>query len=73
MESNEYVEMLDEDEDTGETLYAVRILTGDVVSVIVAEDGTEYYNDDWQGHQPKTLDEVRNGYWRWYTGDEIDF
>lgn len=72
---NDYIEVLDEDEDTGETLYAVSIFTGDVISVIVTDDGTELFNDDWQGNQPKSFDEVRSiyDYLRWYTGDEIDF
>ena len=63
--------ILDENEDTGETLYAVKILTGDVISVIVTENGTEYFNDDWQSYQPKSFSEV--GDWRWYRGEEIDF
>lgn len=72
---SDYIEVLDEDDDTGDTLYAVEILTGDVVSVIVAEDGTEYFNDDWQGNQPQSFDELHTtyDYLRWYTGDEIDF
>lgn len=66
----ETIEVLDEN-DCGETLYAVRILTGDVISVIVTEDGTEYFNDDWQSTQPQSFAEV--GDWRWYTGDQLDF
>ncbi len=73
MDDTETIELLDENEATGETLYAVRIFTGDVVSVIVDADGTEYFNDDWQGPQPKTFEEVCDGYWRWYRGEEIDF
>lgn len=69
----ETIELLDENESTGEALYAVKVLTGDVVSVIVAEDGTEFFNDDWQSTQPKTFEDVASGGWRWYTGDEIDF
>lgn len=65
--------VLDESEETGETLYSVPILTGDVISGIVAEDGTEYFNDDWQGVQPQSFDEVRDGCWRWCRGEEIDF
>ena len=51
------------------------IFTGDVISVIVTDDGTELFNDDWQGNQPKSFDDVRSiyDYLRWYTGDEIDF
>ena len=67
----ETIKILDENESTGETLYSVKVLTGDVVSVIVAEDGTEYFNDDWQSTQPKSFEEV--GDWRWYRGEEIDF
>lgn len=71
----ETIQLLDTDEDTGEELYSVRILTGDVISVIVAEDGTEYFNDDWQGNQPQTFAELRTryDYLRWYTSDQIDF
>lgn len=77
MEEFEYetVSVLDEDEDTGETLYSVRIFTGDVVSIIVDADGTEYFNDDWQGKQPQSFEDLRENFdWmRWYTGDQIDF
>lgn len=73
LDGREAIEVLDEDDSTGETLYAVRILTGDVISVIVDADGTEHFNDDWQGKQPQTFDDVRNGYWRWYLGEDIDF
>ena len=67
--------LLDENEDTGETLYSVEILTGDVVSVIVTEDGTELFNDDWQGKQPQSFEEIytKFDYLRWYPGEEIDF
>ncbi len=65
--------VLDENEDTGETLYAVTILTGDTISVIVDADGTELFNDDWQGRQPQSFDEVYAGTWRWYRGEDIDF
>ena len=71
----ETVSVLDEDEDTGETLYSVRIFTGDVVSIIVDADGTEYFNDDWQGKQPQSFEDLRENFdlMRWYTGDQIDF
>ncbi len=69
----ENIKMLDEDEATGETLYAVRILTGDVISVIVDADGVEYFNDDWQDEQPQSFAEVCEGTWRWYRGEDIDF
>lgn len=71
----ETIQLLDTDEDTGEELYSVRIFTGDVVSVIVAADGTELFNDDWQGNQPQTFAELRTryDYLRWYPGEQIDF
>lgn len=71
----EIIQLLDTDEETGEELYSVRILTGDVVSIIVTADGTELFNDDWQGNQPQTFEElrIRYDYLRWYTGDQIDF
>jgi len=71
----ETIQLLDTDEETGEELYSVRILTGDVVSIIVTADGTELFNDDWQGNQPQTFEELRTryDYLRWYTGDQIDF
>lgn len=71
----ETIQLLDTDEETGEELYSVRILTGDVVSIIVTADGTELFNDDWQGNQPQTFEElrIRYDYLRWYTGDQIDF
>ena len=65
--------ILDENEDTGETLYEVTILTGDTISVIVDADGEEYFNDDWQSTQPKSFEEVYDGCWRWYRGEDIDF
>lgn len=67
------IELLDENEQTGESLYAVRIATGDVISVIVDADGTEYFNDDWQGVQPQSFDEVYESALRWYVGEDIDF
>lgn len=55
-----------------ETLYEITFpLTGDVISVIVNDNGEEYFNDDWQSTQPKTLEECAD--YRWYTGDQIDF
>jgi hypothetical protein len=71
MQEPEVLQLLDSDE--CEDLYSVRIFTGDVISVIVTSDGTELFNDDWQGKQPQTLQEVREGAWRWYRGEEIDF
>lgn len=72
MESYETIEILDENEETGETLYSIKTVEDLTISVIVAEDGTEYYNDDWQGYQPKSFDEVYEGCWNWYAGDQID-
>lgn len=69
----ENIEILDENEATGETLYSVRILTGDVISVIVDADGVEYFNDDWQDEQPQSFADVYEGTWRWYRGEDIDF
>lgn len=65
--------ILDEDESTGETLYSVTIFTGDTISVIVDADGNELFNDDWQGKQPQSFDDVCSGTWRWYRGEDIDF
>lgn len=75
MESIDYsnATILDENDDTGETLYSVTILTGDAISVIVDADGNELFNDDWQGPQPQSFADIYDGTWRWYRGEDIDF
>ena len=48
----EEIRELDFNETTGETLYEVRVVTGELVSCIICEDGTELFTSDWQAEQP---------------------
>ena len=54
------------DSNGNEELYEVTITTGGMegerISVLVI-DGIEYYNNDWQGIQPKTLAECADYVW----------
>jgi hypothetical protein len=54
-----------------ETLYQIETVTGDVISVIVNEDGDEFFNTDWQGIQQQTLEECAD--YQWVSGEEIDY
>lgn len=65
----EGIRELDFNEATGETLYEVRVVTGELVSCIICEDGTELFTSDWQAEQPKSFDEVPE--WRWVGSDEL--
>lgn len=60
----ENIKLLDSND--SEELYEVTITTGDMdgdtISVLVI-DGIEYFNNDWQGMQPKTLAECADYIW----------
>lgn len=59
-------------EETGEALYSVPTLY-DTITVLVDSEGTEWYNSDWQGHQPQSIDEVADGCWEWCRGEDMRF
>lgn len=64
---SEQIRVLDERD--GETLYEITTCTGDTISILVCEDGTEYCVKDWQGIQPETFDEVPD--FEWMTFEEL--
>ena len=74
MEETEGLELIDYDDETGEELWMMRanaVLPYDT-AFIVDSEGQEYGNDDWQGPQPKSFDEVREmECMRWFRLEDI--
>ena len=55
---DENIKLIDEN-DNGEKLYSMYMEQLDAdISVLVEPDGTEWYPGDFQGYQPKTIEET---------------